>query len=204
MTGRRFGHWTVLELAEPLYDKRGYKVHRWKCRCDCGTIKDVSGTSLRSGRSTSCGCDRSVAREVCKNNFTTHGETKTRLYQIWAGVHKRCENSNAYNYSDYGGRGIKVSDEWRSFIPFKDWAVSNGYTDGLSIDRIDVNGNYSPDNCRWVDSIAQANNRRNNHYITFNGETKTIAEWARDYNMNYKKLYKRIASGKSLSDALKN
>lgn len=202
MTGARFGKWTVLELAEPLHDKRGYNVIRWKCRCDCGTERDVIGTTLRSGKSQSCGCDVGRRATCAKENFTTHGESKTRLYRIWAYMKKRCSNPNASNYKDYGARGISVCDEWMEFEPFREWALAHGYDDDLSIDRIDVNGNYCPDNCRWVDGVAQANNKRNSVRIAGLGETHTIAEWARLLNVDYKYLHKKISSGKNIDDII--
>ncbi len=199
MTGLRFGKWTVIEQAEPLKDNRGYNIVRWKCQCDCGTVKDVIGTTLRSGRSKSCGCDKSVRSAVAHDLFTTHGESKTRLYKIWVYMRKRCYNTNSSNYANYGGRGICVCDAWNdSFENFRDWAVNNGYSDDLSIDRIDVNGNYEPGNCRWVTGVAQANNRRNTVYYTFNGETKSVAEWAKKLGLNYKTLLKRVKSGRGI------
>ena len=194
-----FGKWTVMELAEPLKDKRGYNITRWKCRCECGTIRDVIGTTLHNGKSTCCGCDVGERAKSAKNLFSTHHESKTRLYKIWSYMRKRCNNKNSSNYANYGGRGISVCKEWNeSYDSFRDWANENGYDDNLSIDRIDVNGNYEPNNCRWVTGIAQANNRRNTVYFTHNGETKSVADWARIYNLNYKTLLKRIKAGKGL------
>lgn len=199
----RFGKWTVLELAEPLKDKNGYNVNRWKCKCDCGAIKNVIGTTLRNGRSTSCGCDGGKRADTARKLFTTHNESKSRLYKIWSYMRKRCYNQNASNYMNYGGRGITVCNEWNgSYEAFRDWAVKNGYNDSLSIDRIDVNGNYEPNNCRWVTSAAQANNRRNTVYYTYKNETKSVADWAKQYGLNYKSLLKRINSGKGLSELI--
>lgn len=137
-----------------------------------------------------------MARKVCKQHFTTHGQSKSRLYRIWAGVIKRCNNSNASNFERYGARGITVCETWRSFQNFQQWSENNGYTDEKSIDRIDVNGNYSPDNCRWVDKRTQANNRTTNVYFTHNGETHTIAEWARIMNVPYQRLHKQLRTKK--------
>lgn len=201
MTGKTFGKWTVIELAEPIKDKKGYNVNRWKCRCECGNERLVIGTTLRNGRSTSCGCDAGKRAETAKKLFTTHNESKLRIYKIWSYMRKRCYNENSSNYCNYGGRGISVCDEWNnSYEAFRDWAINNGYEDSLSIDRIDVNGNYEPDNCRWVTDAAQANNRRNTVYYTHDGQTRSVSEWASIYGINYKTLLKRIKSGKGLPD----
>lgn len=114
----------------------------------------------------------------------------------------RCYYDNDIRFSSYGGRGIEVCSQWHSFEPFYEWANQNGYKDGLSIDRIDVNGNYEPGNCRWSGNIEQANNKRSCRYYTYQGETLTIAEWAKRYNMNYKKLWKRLERGWSIDKSL--
>lgn len=117
---------------------------------------------------------------------------------------ERTKRKKNKRYKDYGGRGIKVCDEWlNNFISFYNWAYKNGYKEGLTIDRIDVNGNYEPDNCRWVDLFTQANNKRNNHFVTYNGKTQTIAQWAREYNINYSTLCTRIARNWDFEKAIK-
>lgn len=202
LTGQKFGRWTVIDRASDLITASGNHFTRWNCICDCGTKKEVNANSLLSGRSTSCGCySKEVSKKVMSNNFKTHGDSKTRLYKIWAGMKKRCNNVNALNYDDYGGRGIEICDEWCDYNSFKEWAIKNEYNDSLSIDRIDVNGNYEPQNCRWVNNKGQANNRRTSVYITYNGETHTIAEWAQKLNMNYKKLHHRLSRGWSIERA---
>lgn len=113
---------------------------------------------------------------IIKNGITTHHATKTRLYKIWDGMRERCTRAKHPYYHSYGGRGISVCDEWQSFYNFKNWAENNGYSDTLTLDRIDVNGNYFPDNCRWVTMKTQANNKSTNHYITINNETMTLSE----------------------------
>ena len=203
LTGMRFGAWTVIERAKDSFDNRGYPVVKWHCLCDCGSEADVFGNSLRSGRSTSCGCVHSaIAVKVAKELFTTHGESRTRLYKIWAGMMKRCYNQNSSNYPNYGGRGVSVCLDWHSYESFSDWAHANGYSDELSIDRINVDGSYSPDNCRWVSHIEQSNNRRSNKYYVVNGVEHTLAEWARIYDVNYKTLWKKINKGASIEEAL--
>ena len=111
--------------------------------------------------------------------IATHGQSKTRLYGIWCGIKKRCYDPRNKRYANYGGRGIKVCEEWQTFEPFYEWAMANSYVENLTIDRIDTNGNYEPSNCRWADAITQQNNTTRNHMLTAFGETKTIAEWSR-------------------------
>ena len=125
-----------------------------------------------------------------------------RLYHIWFDMKRRCYQKQNKRWNKYGGRGIKVCPEWlNNFQSFFDWSMANGYADNLTIDRIDLDGDYSPDNCRWADEFQQANNRSNNHYITYQGETKTMMEWSRDLNMNYSTLRKRIRDGWSVEEA---
>jgi hypothetical protein len=131
-----------------------------------------------------------------------HGGRKTRLYEIWYNMRQRCYNSNIESYKNYGGRGIIVCDEWKNdFVSFRDWALSNGYTESLTLDRIDVNKDYCPENCRWVSQLIQQNNRSNNHYITYNNQNKTLAEWARELNFTYKMLEHRINRGWTIEEA---
>lgn len=204
LTGRRFSRWTVIERAPDHISSGGYKFTAWKCRCDCGNEKVVLSNALISGRSESCGCLHAEHQaDIARSNFKTHGSSKTRLYHIWAGMRKRCYDQSASNYSNYGGRGIKVCDEWNSgYGQFRDWALAHGYRDGLSIDRIDVDGDYTPDNCRWADRVLQANNRRTSVCYEYNGVTHTIAELARLYNLNYKSLWKKLHNGASLDSIL--
>lgn len=200
LSGQQFGRWTVVRRANDRISDGGTHYTQYECECECGVKRLVTSSSLKSGRSTSCGCYHSeVSAQVCKRNFRTHGETKSRLYQIYAGIKKRCGNPNASNYADYGGRGIAICDEWaNSWSSFRDWALNNGYTDDLSIDRIDVNGNYEPNNCRWVACVVQANNRRSSRYITYNNETHTVSEWAKILNIPYKSLHKKLSKGMTL------
>lgn len=204
LSKQKFDRWNVICRAEDKVSKNGSHHTAYKCVCDCGTERIVDATSLLSGKSKSCGClGRETSSRVCRNNFKTHGETKTRLYQIYAGIKKRCLNTKAYNYMNYGGRGISICEEWlNSWRAFRDWSYLNGYSDELSIDRIDVNGNYSPDNCRWVDRVAQANNRRSSRNIVYNDETHTIAEWAKILDIPYKRLHKWISKGKTMEEIM--
>lgn len=123
----------------------------------------------------------------------SHGDSKTKLYMAWQNMRARCNRKSAREYSNYGGRGIKVCDEWqKNYEPFKEWALENGYSENLTLDRIDVNGNYEPSNCRWITNKEQQNNRRDNVLYTFNRETKTLAQWSENLGICFKTLQKRI------------
>lgn len=194
-TGDRYGRLTVLgEVGRDKHNKRCLS-----CLCDCGNTTVVELNSIRTGNTTSCGC---YALEVSRKINTTHGKTKTCLYNSWRGMKDRCINPNSTNYSNYGGRGIKVCDEWQVFDEFLKWAINNGYVKGLSIERINNNGNYEPGNCRWATRIEQNNNRRTNHMITFNGKTKSTTEWSRITGINYRTLKSRLETGWTVEDAL--
>ncbi len=197
MIGERFGRLTVIAFDHK--DKHGRTV--CLCKCDCGNEKEVAKSNLTSGNSKSCGC---VHKEQLVERMKTHGETGSRLYWIWGGMKSRCLNPNDPRFADYGGRGIKICDEWNGFAGFREWAMSTGYSDKLTIDRIDVNGNYEPSNCRWATIAEQANNKRTNVLVTHNGETHTLKQWSEILGINYFTLHSRIVKrGWSIERALK-
>lgn len=179
LTGKRFGRLTVMGFD-------GFTKNRqslWKCRCDCGGVVSTQGNDLRRGHTKSCGC---LHREMVRNMNRSHSESKTRLYRIWKAMRKRCFCQGDYSYANYGGRGITVCAEWaESFEPFRDWALANGYRDDLTIDRINVNGDYCPENCRWANGKTQARNRRNNAIMTAHGKTQTMAAWCEELGLSY-------------------
>lgn len=164
-TGKRYGKLTVIKMCEPNKEKRA----KWLCKCDCGNYTTVIGKSLRNGSTKSCGCHR---KEVLKRGAaiqTTHGETNSKLYNVWRGIKKRCRLKSSPNYKWYGLKGIDVCDEWlNSYESFRDWSHKNGYKEGLTIDRINVMGDYTPQNCRWVNWKTQENNRGNTVYVKYN------------------------------------
>lgn len=189
LTGQRFGRLVVLRREETL--KRG--VSRWLCQCDCGEQTVTTTGALRSGLTRSCGClHREAAREQGLKS-ATHGLTETRLYRVWSNMKTRCYNKRNRNYARWGARGITVCDEWRSnFQAFYDWAMANGYEDGLTIDRIDNDKGYSPDNCRWATPEQQANNTRSVRFIEFRGESHSLHEWSRILGIRTETLFYRL------------
>jgi hypothetical protein len=196
LTGMTFGRLTVIERAGSY--KNGNVT--WLCKCDCGCEKVIIGRSLISGITKSCGC---LMKDMATERMTTHGGHHTRLYTIWRGMKERTSNPNSQHYSYYGGRGIKVCDEWKTdFASFRDWAMAHGYRDDLSIDRIDVDGNYEPYNCRWTDQKTQLNNRKCNRLLTVNGVSQTMAEWSRVRGISYNAIRKRLRLGWPVERAL--
>lgn len=195
LSGKRFGRYTVLRRAESYISKDGHKHIRWMCKCDCGSERVVFAQSLRSGKSTSCGC---LQREIA----TKHGGKYTRLYGIWHNIKYRCNNKNSAEYKNYGGRGISVCKEWNDFEPFRDWAITHGYDNNRSIDRIDNGGDYCPENCRWVSAKEQANNRRSNRFITVGNDTHTITEWEQISGLSRQIIHWRLSHGWTPEEAL--
>lgn len=185
ISGQKFGRLTV--LREAGRDKHGQTL--WICKCDCGKETTVITQRLRSGGTKSCGCLKA------EGNNKKHGMCYSRINSIYRKMKERCLQENNARFSDYGGRGISICEEWlgnNGFMNFYKWAMANGYADNLSIDRINNDGNYEPSNCRWVEARVQANNVRSNHLITYQNETHTIAEWSRIRGIPYQRLLQRI------------
>lgn len=193
MIGKRFGRLVV--LAEDKRNRNG--VIFYKCFCDCGKEKVINGVSLRSGATKSCGC---YNREIISK---PNADYKTKLYYIHRGIKRRCSSPGEKAYRNYGGRGIKLCDEWLSFANFKEWAYSNGYKEGLWIERIDNEKGYSPDNCRWATPKEQGNNKRTNVLITIVGVTKTASEWADYSGIKVATIYRRLELGWQGKDIIK-
>lgn len=188
LAGKKFGMLSVISLNGR--DKGGRAL--WLCECDCGNSVVVEGYNLKSGHSTSCGCYR---KNVTIQRSTTHGLSHDSLYRIFATMITRCCNPNNKAYKYYGGRGINIDSEWigvGGFQSFYDWSISNGYKKGLTIDRIDNNGNYCPDNCRWVSMQVQSNNKSNNVRYEVDGESLTIAQIAKKMGVSYNSIYCKI------------
>ena len=205
LTGKTFGRLTVLERAEDHISHCGHKEIMWKCRCECGNEVIVRGQSLRSGVTRSCGC---LKRELTSERTKVHGRHGERLYYIWCNIIQRCCNKNNQFYHYYGGRGIKICDEWRNdYIAFKEWALSTGYDESAprgecTIDRIDVDGDYDPDNCRWANAKEQVRNRRNTLKFTYNEEEKSLKEWCEESDLSYDTVYHRLKLGWTFEEAL--
>lgn len=193
LTGQKFGRLTVLDRLHNYHDK---KQTHWLCVCDCGSLVEVFGFMLRNGNTKSCGC-------LNKEIITTHDKSNTRLYNIWTLMKARCYNKNNRAYHNYGGRGIAVCDEWKDdFQAFYVWSIENGYVENLSIDRINNNGNYSSNNCRWVTRKQQNRNTRRNRMYTINGVTKCLQYWCDYYKLNRSTVCNRLSKNWSIEKAL--
>jgi len=186
LLGKVFSRLSVTRRSE---NTKGGKA-KWECICECGNTKVVSGENLRNGRTKSCGC---YGAEVTSKQFKTHGYTKTPTYGTWQAMRKRCTNPRDTYFNYYGGRGITVCDSWNTFANFLEDMGER--PKGMTIDRINTNGNYCKDNCKWSTSEEQANNKSNNHNITIDNQTKTLTEWSRIYNIDPKITWKRMNRG---------
>lgn len=201
LIGCVFGKITVVDFADSIKNSDGKSVRMWKCQCECGTVKNIRSCNLQRGGSLSCGC---VAREKSRQR-ATHGYARggktPREYWVWVSMHQRCENENNKSFRNYGGRGIKVCERWESFGEFMNdmgYRPSSRHT----IERIDNDGHYSPDNCRWATRHDQSRNTRQNHLIAFNGTTQCLADWAYQLGMSFNTLEKRLRDGWTEEDAL--
>jgi hypothetical protein len=191
-TGEKIGRLTVIQRVP---DERGRIL--WECKCDCGNTSYVTSDNLSTRHTKSCGC---LLRERSLEANVTHGGTHSRLYRLWAGMKRRCYNTNDISYPNYGGRGITVCEEWHDFSNFRKWANESGYDESaprelFSLDRIDVNENYCSDNCRWVTIDDQKRNKRNTVYIEYKNQRHTAKEWSIKLDIPYKRIMDRIYKG---------
>lgn len=194
ISGQRFGMLTVTSEHESRRGQNGKTLMYWKCICDCGREIWTRGTALRYGTVKSCNHHE---------RWSKHRMTNSRLYTIYNDMKQRCNNPNNKAYAYYGGRGIRICDDWLGkdgFSRFSKWALENGYSDKLTIDRIDVNGNYEPSNCRWADDYTQKKNRRNSIYVKDGVKEKYLLEAANDHNIEYSVIKGRLDSGWNESD----
>lgn len=187
--GEAFGKWTVMQRSV---------IHHshWLCKCICGKERIIPQPELTSGHTTQC---RSCAMKVAA---LKHGRFGTPEYKSWAHMMGRCYNKRNPDYKDYGGRGIVVCDEWKASSNFLRWADTSGYAPGLTIERINNDGNYCPENCKWITNEQQARNRRSNHWITVNGQTKLMIDWAAESGINYDALRWRVSAGWPVNELL--
>ena len=191
LAGQKYGRLTVLKRVE---NTNAGKT-KWLCQCDCGKMTKVVGSNLKNGMTKSCGC---LSVDMLIERSTKHGLDNSRICIIWRNMKSRCHNSKNKQFKNYGGRGIYICDEWlgeNALKNFADWSFENGYSEKLTIDRIDNNKGYSPDNCRWVDCSVQANNKRNNILITNNGKTQTLVQWCKELKISRSMVRNRIERG---------
>lgn len=188
LVGKKFGRLTVVEIS----GRTNRQQVTWRCLCECGNYTVVSNTGLQSGNTKSCGCLKHDIL-IRRNKKGSDPDKKTRLYRIWQRMKYRCENEQSSDYKYYGGKGVSVCENWKNdFQSFKKWALINGYNDDLTIDRINVNGNYEPSNCKWATMAQQCINTTKNHFITYKGETHTLSEWSKKFKMDGSKIRYRL------------
>ena len=197
LVGRRYGKLTVVAHSGVHTYSNGRKVHIWDCKCDCGNTKRADAGNLKSGNVRSCGClfQPSVIS-------TKHGMSRSTEFYIWSGILARCYNQNSAAYHRYGGRGIQVCDEWKeSFEAFyKD--MGDRPSNNHSVDRIDNDGDYSPENCRWATRQEQGRNTSSNRWFTYNGKRMILADWAKEVGMPLARLHTRLKRGWTFEDAI--
>jgi hypothetical protein len=169
----------------------------WECRCVCGEIVIVRGSSLTSKNTQSCGC---LSDDALISRSRTHGRSKSRAYYSWSSMHTRCNNPKHRNFNTYGGKGIRADPQWNDFAIF--YADMGDPPVGMSLDRIDSNGHYSKDNCRWATHVQQANNRINNHIVTWEGKSQTVSQWSKELGIRSATLHRRLRKGWDIDRAL--
>lgn len=200
LTGQKFGRLTCVAFVgrNKEYDAL------WLCRCACGKEHTTRAGTLLNGHTKSCGC---LQREMVGKAHTTHGlyydenGKRSKLSKAWDSMKRRCLNSKELYYRYYGGRGISICKQWMDYKNFHDWAIKNGYRDGLTIERIDVNGNYEPGNCKWIPKGEQSRNRRGRHIIFYMGQSRMLTEWGNILNIDPKVLSNRLRRGWSVERA---
>lgn len=194
------------EMLEVIGEEKDPKIRdtvgKWICRCDCGNVLHRDSCQIKNNKS--CGCIAPYFKGE-NNPSYKHGESHSRLYNVLRGIKRRCYDKKYRDYPRYGARGITVCDEWLckdGYVHFRDWALANGYEDGLTIERLDVNGNYEPSNCAWKTVKEQNNNRRTNVFLEYNGERHTLAQWAEILNVPKATIKDRYSKGWSTEDIL--
>ena len=203
--GQKFGELVIIKLhhKKQYIDKKGVIRNReyYLCQCDCGNIKVIEKSQLTTGHTKSCGC---LQKKITSKKHKTHGLSKNKIYFIWCSMKDRCYRQNSNDYLNYGGRGITICDEWKNdFKTFYQWAINNGYKEGLTIERINVNDNYKPSNCTWIENALQSKNKTNSHYLTYNDKTQIIEDWAKEMKLNNgATISGRLKRGWSIEEAL--
>jgi hypothetical protein len=192
LTGKHFDRLFVVKRS-----KNAGRQPKWECLCSCGNTAIVHGSNLRHGYTKSCGC---LHQEATKKANTTHGESKSKTYVIWRNMINRCENYARPDFINYGGRGISVCQKWRSFVGFV--SDMGKAMPGMSIDRINTDGNYEPSNCRWATATQQARNKRNTRLVEFNGNRASLAEHCKSLGLNYRTIHQRLKRGWTANAAL--
>ena len=197
LTGQKFGRLTVVRFD---HSQNGRKYYL--CQCDCGNLKTVSSHSLKDGNTKSCGClHKEILIQRNKEN-RIHHPTSERLLRIWRAMLHRCYKETDEHYDYYGGRGIKVCDDWHDFENFQNWALANGYTDDLTIDRVDGDKDYCPKNCSWATMTVQNNHKSDTKWLTYKGKMQSLSDWCRELGLDYFRTKVRLNSlGWSVEDA---
>ena len=205
LLGKKFGRLTVVKRIPQEEREKPKKI--WMCQCECGNFISLSADKLNRGHTQSCGCLKKEYKKKIGNLNKKYQHTDRRIYGIYRAMISRCYNPKSKAYERYGGRGIMVCNEWRGefgYDYFYEWSVSNGYKENLTIDRINVNGNYEPENCRWITNQEQQYNKRTNNYAEYNGEIKPLKQWSRELNIPYQKLrYRYFQKKMSIEEILK-
>lgn len=189
LTNHKYNMLTIIEFSH-VTSHGAY----WKCKCDCGTIKIIHGSSVKAGMIKSCGCLQvKQSRELCVKRNTTHNESnKNPLYAVWKTMRQRCNNPKNHDYRWYGAKGISICSEWNNYIAFYDWSLLSGYQKGLTIDRIDFTKGYQSSNCRWIPIIQQQKTKSNCKILTYNNRTQTLPQWADEIGLQQSTLWSRI------------